>query len=102
MTEEMKKELVDALVKATDPVRIMIKGPFPPDWDMDNDYHILLVVKDVQDKNEARESAFWVLPSEVNAYIVVVNESEFRKGVEYKESLEENFVNNGETLYEKP
>lgn len=38
MTEEKRKELIDALVKATGPVLIMMQGPFPPEMEMPNEY----------------------------------------------------------------
>lgn len=100
MTEEKRKELIDGLVKATDPVRIVMQGPFPPEMEMPNEYDALVLYKDGGNYTQIIHAIYESIPDGVDVYVRAENISTYNRNLEYGEYLERNYAKNGVVVYE--
>lgn len=99
MTEEKRKELIDALVKATGPVLIMMQGPFPPEMKTDFEYDILILYHDGEKQKEILDKAYSALPYWIDSYVRAESIGEYRENLEYGNPFEKGYEKNGTVIY---
>ena len=93
------KELIDALVKATNPVRIMLQGPFPPEMEMPTEYDVFVLYKNGRHYTEMIHSIYENIPDRTDVYVRAESILTYNRNLENGEYLERNYAKNGIVVY---